>query len=495
MNYLNDLPELTNIIHNIIPENIIISENNFTEEDFMEMYESCFHIMEEFIENNPTIITEPDFENIFDENIYELMCSTFEDIDEEYIETIIEQAKNDFYITIMPPRSYPETIILVEPQYDELTKQINYLRSKPQPQQRTKEWYEFRRNLITASNAYKAFESESTRNQLIYEKCVTEINDNNNTNDDVTDNVKQISITKMVNVNSTLHWGQKYEPVSVQLYETIYNTKIEDFGCIQDDNYKFLGASPDGINIDPNSPRYGRMLEIKNVVNREINGIPKKEYWVQMQMQMNVCKLNECDFLETQFKEYENSNDYWNDNSDKRKGVIMYFHTKEGSPYYEYMPLELVSYEEVNKWQEEMIDKYQNEPYNYIWIKDYYWKLEQMSCVLVVRNEKWFNDNINTLVELWNIIEKERITGYEHRSPKKRIKKEVETQDVKNQDIRCLLKPIVTNNTNINNTNINNTNINNTNINNTNNNTNINNTNINNTNNNTKFIYIDTSNI
>ena len=45
------------------------------------------------------------------------------------------------------------------------------------------------------------------------------------------------------------------------------------------------------------------MLEIKNIVNREINGIPKKEYWIQMQLQMEVCDLGECDFLETRFKE------------------------------------------------------------------------------------------------------------------------------------------------------------------------------------------------
>ena len=90
----------------------------------------------------------------------------------------------------------------------------------------------------------------------------------------------------MVNTNTTLHWGQKYEPVSILLYETMYDTQIEDFGCIQHPLHTFLGASPDGINVDSSSERYGRMLEIKNIVNREINGIPKKEYWIQMQQQM-----------------------------------------------------------------------------------------------------------------------------------------------------------------------------------------------------------------
>ena len=31
-----------------------------------------------------------------------------------------------------------------------------------------------------------------------------------------------------------------------------------------------------GINVDKKSPLFGRMLEIKNIVNREITGIPKK---------------------------------------------------------------------------------------------------------------------------------------------------------------------------------------------------------------------------
>ena len=78
---------------------------------------------------------------------------------------------------------------------------IEYLRSIPQPDQRTPEWYSFRHNLITASNAYKAFESQSTKNQLIYEKCqpLTNAQSGINFDNELTDDIK------MVNVNSTLH--------------------------------------------------------------------------------------------------------------------------------------------------------------------------------------------------------------------------------------------------------------------------------------------------
>ena len=141
---------------------------------------------------------------------------------------------------------------------------IQKLREIPQPVQRTPDWYKFRWNLITASNAWKAFGSQSTINQLIYEKCQPLKDFNNETLD---------YEIKMVNTNTTLHWGQKYEPMSVMIYEEMYDSKVEDFGCIQHPNYNFLGASPDGIVINSNTGRFGRMLEIKNIVNREINVI------------------------------------------------------------------------------------------------------------------------------------------------------------------------------------------------------------------------------
>ena len=73
------------------------------------------------------------------------------------------------------------------------------------------------------------------------------------------------------------------------------------------------------------------MLEIKNIVNRKIDGNPKPEYWIQMQLQMEVCDLDECDFLETQFIEYENESEFKKDGTfhktanGKQKGMLLYF--------------------------------------------------------------------------------------------------------------------------------------------------------------------------
>jgi hypothetical protein len=102
----------------------------------------------------------------------------------------------------------------------------------------------------------------------------------------------------------------------------------------------------------------------------------------------------------------------------------MYFSTKEGRPFYMYKPLEITNYAEIDNWEEKMIEKYESSEHNMLWIKNHYWKLEKLSCVLIMRNRKWFQDNIGQLEKVWNIILNERETGYEHRAPNKRVKKE-----------------------------------------------------------------------
>jgi hypothetical protein len=42
----------------------------------------------------------------------------------------------------------------------------------------------------------------------------------------------------------------------------------------------------------------------------------------------------------------------------------------------------------------------------------------------VCRNRQWFHDNIGELGELWSIIEKERVSGFEHRAPNRKTKGE-----------------------------------------------------------------------
>ena len=95
------------------------------------------------------------------------------------------------------------------------------------------------------------------------------------------------------------------------------------------------------------------MLEIKNIVNREITGIPKKEYWVQMQLQMEVCNLPECDFLETRFKEYEDERGaFLKDGGfdcSKIKGIIICFHSQRWTQYINIRPFYLFVKKKMSK--------------------------------------------------------------------------------------------------------------------------------------------------
>jgi len=458
---LHELHELENILDSLIFEEEEIPIL-FDEHNGLEIVESALHLMEDYMNENPTAISEPDFEEEFLEDIKELFYIQFEEeiLENDWVEDdlneLLEEAFKIFITTFYPERSCFVTSKTGSDDDDDnntnkfenmkiILDKIEHIKQKPQPTQRTDEWYTFRHNLITASNAYKAFESQSTINQLIYEKCqpLKKREDDKN--------ASAITTPTMVNINSPFHWGQKYEPLSVMLYEYLYDTTVADFGCIKHDHYHFLGASPDGINVDVKSQRFGRMLEIKNIVNREITGIPKKEYWIQMQLQMEVCDLDECDFLETKFVEYQSANEFFKEleleqanNTEPvldKKGVVIYFHNiLEAKPFYLYKPLNIVKIDDILKWEEDMIELYQSSHHNMTYIKSNYWKLEKLSCVLVLRNKSWFKNNIQAIENVWNIIEKERISGYEHRAPNRKSKIKAQPNNDINNGGLCLIK-------------------------------------------------------
>ncbi len=427
--YLYQLPELRDIY-----DEFIVSDN-LTETEQNDIMESFCNIIDYYITNNPLSFSEPKFHENLSEYIEifihlqfpfsfnnRLQNSLTEDLHYE-LKNLQQEAESIYFKHIIPKRSYPKTFIRNKNvNISEMSKKIQYIKDIPQPDQRTDEWYHFRHNLLTASSAWKCLASESSRNQIIYEKC------------------QPLNVGKFrsSNITTPFHWGQKYEEVSVMLYEKKYKTKVEDFGCIQHQKYKFLGASPDGINTDPESPLYGRMLEIKNIVNREITGIPKQEYWIQMQLQMETCELNECDFLETRFKEYDSEEEFLADGTmsrtkdGKQKGIMMHFN-KDGYAHYEYCPIfrkrddDATCRKIFEKWEQEMMEKNSD----LMWVANVYWYLDEVSCVLVLRNKLWFSEAVKKLGETWNTIEKERVTGYEHRAPRKRTNSDNDSADKK----------------------------------------------------------------
>jgi len=401
-----------------------------TDDQYEEIEQSIHIQIDELFSSSPEEylrFAKPDFQkeiiseithSIFDGLV---LSETCKESDTNILDSIQELVENTFelYLDIneLPPRSELSILPSSSPPLSKkiikkITSQLNILRSVPQYAQRTVEWYEFRNRLITASNIYKVFGSDANVNSLIYEKCKPYRIDERP--------------TTYVNTSLSTHWGTKYERLTLMLYEFRYQTKVEEFGCIPHQKYPFIGASPDGINCDPKSPLYGRMVEIKNIVNRDIN-VPNEAYWTQTQVQMETCNLDECDFVETRFKEYPEEN-FWADNnsSNGEKGVVLYFIRRDSEnviPLYRFMPLDIVlDKPSIQSWIDSVKEEVASE---WVLYETQYWYLHEFSCALLRRNKKWFESALPKIEQVWKIIEKEKVEGYEHRAPKKRVKTEV----------------------------------------------------------------------
>ena len=375
---------------------------NIDENDYIDLETTVHELLFNELSTNALLYSNPNFKEGLISELVELFYECWNDTicDIESIDSLISEYVTSFFDIYQefPLRSYEELEYTFNK--SELEDQIEILRKYPQPKQKTMEWYENRHNMITASNMWKIFSTESQVNSMIYDKCKPF---------DPSHRIMSASVT----------WGNVFEPVSIQIYEDKYKTTIEDFGCISHPSIDFIGASPDGINVDPNSDKYGRMLEVKNIYNRDINGIPKEEYWIQMQIQLETCNLEYCDFLETRFLEYNHEKDFYN-GTHEYKGIILYFmKDKSNDVKHVYMPLSLKSQEEIDNWKHNIQLNMDSE---YKLTRINYWYLDELSCVVVKRNHKWFEIAKEKIIEIWNIIQKEKKEGFTHREPKKKIK-------------------------------------------------------------------------
>jgi len=402
--------------------------NSLTEEDINELQETIQELIDNYLETNLIHMSNPYFHENMIDSITDLIFKDLvnacvyqetEETSDEYLDLhdfVEENIDNYFIFHKLPRRS--NSITLEEPYIDpnkieHMKNKIDYLQNIEQPEQKTREWYVYRYNLITASNLWKVFGTESQVNSLIYEKCKPF--------EEVYYEFSQQS--------GPLYWGVKYEPVTIMIYEDMFRTKIGEFGCLPHPKHNFIGASPDGINIDPLNFRYGRMLEIKNIYNREITCIPKQEYWIQTQLQMEVCDLDECDFVETRIKEFESKEEFLSSTNYDYKGVILQFLPKfkpcdiskneqvlsNNKISYVYAPLNLI-HNELDLFIEKEVEKHEQ----FVLTKIDYYYLDEFSCVLIKRNRDWFETCLPKIQNTWNTILKERVEGYEHRASKKR---------------------------------------------------------------------------
>lgn len=153
---------------------------------------------------------------------------------------------------------------------------MNKLLKKTQILQKSNKWYEIRNTIITSTDVSTILESNKyqSKRQLLLNKISNKISQS----------------------NESVEWGNFFEDIAFNIYSNKYNIKIHNLGLILHDKYKFLGASPDGL-LENNI-----LLEIKCPYSQKIfNEIPIN-YWIQTQIQMEVCNINKTVLFVCAFK-------------------------------------------------------------------------------------------------------------------------------------------------------------------------------------------------
>jgi putative phage-type endonuclease len=272
--------------------------------------------------------------------------------------------------------------------------ELNILLQLPLMKQRSNEWFEARKTRLTASDLYDAIKGGNISIKLAKKKANI-----------VVDNINYNAIP-------ALKWGTMFEPMATRCYsEKMNNIIIHDFGLICDLDNKHFGASPDGIN------ELGIMLEIKCPYSRKIiDGVIPDKYRMQIQGQLAVCKLKECDYIECIFKSIESDNDYLElGDITINHGIIAEYYNSKGEYVYYYSGLNKTPKECI----EEMInnrdynDKNDDEKKTLKFSKYTYWKLDEMIIQRVTFNSEAWETIIPKINNFWETVEEYKLLPIE----------------------------------------------------------------------------------
>lgn len=153
------------------------------------------------------------------------------------------------------------------------------LLTRPGIEQRTDPWYTARHGLVTASDIDAAIKNGPSR-EFLKKKC----------------GLAPVPTSSAMASGgpAPLKHGVMFEPVANEVYRRRQGggCLVHEFGLLLHPTIAHLGASPDGIN------ELGVMVEIKCPYSRKIDGGVPGGYFAQIQGQLEVCGLDECDYVE-----------------------------------------------------------------------------------------------------------------------------------------------------------------------------------------------------
>lgn len=217
---------------------------------------------------------------------------------------------------------------------------IEHLTHRPQIEQRTKEWYEHASQVLTASELSRLFGSDRDLWLLLESKAFPA--------ETTTGSYQHAIPTEKMN---PFAWGIRFEPVVKMILEHQDKIKIADLGRLFHPTDSKLAASPDGLIVkSQKESRLGRLVEIKCPYTRPIGGEIPFGYWVQMQSQMEVADIDECEYIEVQIQSTRPTKAEQTETQEKDTGSIqgsiwgfIYLWKKDEDYKYEYCPIACVA--------------------------------------------------------------------------------------------------------------------------------------------------------
>ena len=261
-----------------------------------------------------------------------------------------------------------------------------------QNDQRTAAWHTKRGQMLTASEIYKGLPdaTPNQRHELIMSK------------------LQPRQLVNTVPVRALL-WGTQFEPIAKEIYcELQHKISIADTTCVPHPTVPFLGASPDGIILSEDD-RHGKLVEFKCPISREFteNTPVPQAYFHQMQLQMECTGLDECDYIEMQFKELSYTK-YVECKAPYKSFFAV--HETTGEVLYK----DFRSPDDYVTWKEKVLGD------NWDQYEIVYWMLNNWRSLTVKKQKGWLDLYLPTLTQIWAEIEEYRKTGTFPQPPKEK---------------------------------------------------------------------------
>lgn len=267
---------------------------------------------------------------------------------------------------------------------------VKSIQDAPQIPQRSEEWYKNYSKVLTASEFSALFSQNKRRRDLVYSKIQS-----------IHDQPIQYRTACSTQEMNALGWGIRFEPVVKQLIEYRDKCSIFEPGRLQHPTNTHLAASPDGVIEKASNPaQLGRLIEIKCPYSRTIGGEIPYDYWIQMQIQMEVTDIDECEYIEAHLLSLKaNQSEPLDLSGTTYRGYIYLLQTVSEPYAYKYI------YGDVGSIEMPSL------PEGYTCIETIPWGLKSWHRKVVHRDRAWYEATKPWQEAFWNDVEQVRKGG------------------------------------------------------------------------------------